>query len=173
MLILNLHGLNGSCHNTNFKTISKIYEGDSDVVIVSPQIDYTSDSPYEIIGHILSNIDKPDIIIGNSFGGFFAYVLGAITNAKTLLVNPCIPPHEYLGKLVIGYPYLDELKEIWNKCSGLNHDYHVLVGDSDDVLNTHSTLNVLKPQPERITIIAGGHSLSGEDYEIWLKENLK
>ena len=36
-MILNLHGLNGSAHNTNYKLLSEIYYKD---IIVSPQIDY-------------------------------------------------------------------------------------------------------------------------------------
>lgn len=173
MKILNLHGLNGSCHNTNYEFLSKYYEGNDDVEIISPQIEYRDSSPYIVINELFSDAASADIIVGTSFGGFFAYVLGFILLKKTILFNPCIPPHEYIGNLEPDYAYLDELKNIWNSSAGQNHTYSMLLGDSDNVLDINTTLNILNPSNENYSIISGGHSLKGEEYESWFKEQLK
>lgn len=175
MKILNLHGLNGSCHNTNYEFLSEYYK-DTDIQIISPQIDYISDSPYHILLEVLKICRNPSIIVGNSFGGFFAYVIGAtlpIVDLKTILINPCIPPHQYIGNLVSDYKYLSDLEEMWNTIKGMNRNYKMLLGDSDKVLDINTTLNILNPSNENYSIISGGHSLKGEEYESWFKEQLK
>ena len=124
MKILNLHGLNGSSHNTNYRFLSVYFADRNDVIIVSPQIDYEKANPHYVIDAFLPKIDEFDIIVGNSFGGFFAYTLGSFSNkAKTLLVNPCIPPYFYIPKLVENYKYTEELKQIFESAIGNNHTY--------------------------------------------------
>jgi len=173
MKILNLHGLNGSSHNTNYNTLVEYFKDRDDVEIISPQIDYENISPSVLLLNLIHECTKPDIIVGNSFGGFFAYVYGAALGAKTLLVNPCIPPYEYIPELVSDYMFTDDLRSIWTRYSGTNFNYSLLLGDSDEVLDIQKTLNTLNPSHNRITIINGGHSLSGEQYELWFKEQLK
>lgn len=170
MKILNIHGLNGSCHNTNYNTLVDYYSSRTDVEIISPQIDYEVTSPSEIILSIVKTCPNPDIVVGNSFGGFFAYILGLLTNAKTLLVNPCIPPHEYIPNLVSNYHYTDELERIWKTHKIHKPNYALLLGDSDEVLDINRTLNILGNK--NLRIIHGGHSLNGEEYKSWFKENL-
>ena len=67
-------------------------------MIVSLQIDYVITSPIEILER-LKGYKNVSCIVGNSFGGFFAYVLSNIYNIPSLLVNPCIPPDRYNGKM--------------------------------------------------------------------------
>lgn len=173
MKILNLHGLYGSAQNTNYSVLSEYYAGREDVEIISPQIDYAVKSPYWVLKEILAECDKPDIVVGNSFGGFFAYVFGAmLLDTKTILINPCIPPHEYIKNIVPDYEYVGDLEEIWEHVKTLSIDYSMLLGDSDDVIDIKTTLNTLSPSTNRYTIISGGHRLSGEIYEKWFKEQL-
>lgn len=169
MAILNLHGLNGSRNNTNYSILcEKFGEG----AVISPQIDYEIDSPELIIHNILSSCPAPDLIVGNSFGGFFAYIIGSIAGAKTLLVNPCIPPHEYIPNLVSDYKYTGMLESLWGTYADTNNDYFMILGSEDDVLNIDTTLNYLKPTDNRFTIISGGHSLKGEEFIRVFKEHL-
>ena len=173
MKILNLHGLNGSNTNTNFKLLNSIYASDSNVVIESPQIDYVNISPKKIISDIQQRNITFDIVVGNSFGGFFAYIIGARCGAKTILTNPCIPPHVYIPNLVQDYKYTAELKYLWDRYENTNFNYSMILGDSDEVINIQTTLNVLNPANNRYSIINGGHSLSGEEYEYYFKEMLR
>lgn len=172
MKILNLHGLNGSSENTNYRFLSEYFKGRDDVEIISPQLDYANCDPYWVYGHLLGN-HNVDIIVGNSFGGFFAYCLGAFWKKRTILVNPCIPPENYIPTLVPDYKYTKSLEEMWNACKDVNKNYTMLLGDSDTVLDISITLDSLNPKPEQFSIISGGHSLSGQEYENWFKEQLK
>lgn len=172
MRILNLHGLNGSSKNTNYRFLAEYYKGRDDVEIISPQLDYSNISPSTILVDILTVCPDPTIIVGNSFGGFFAYLVGAMTGVKTFLINPCIPPHKYIKNLVPDYQYSDILEYIWNRFSIVNIDYEMLLGDNDNVLDIQTTLNTLYAANSKSKIIAGGHSLSGEEYEKWFKEKL-
>lgn len=172
MKILNLHGLNGSSHNTNYNTLVKYFKDRDDVEIISPQIDYENISPSVLLLNLIQEFNNPDIIVGNSFGGFFAYILGLFfSKAKTILVNPCIPPYKYIPKLVSNYKYSEELEKIWKVHEIYEPEYSVLLGDSDEVLDINVTLYFLSSK-SKFTIIPGGHSLKGEEYESWFKENL-
>lgn len=172
MRILNLHGLNGSSNNTNYKFLSEYYKDRDDVEIISPQLDYANISPSTLLVDILTECPDPDIIVGNSFGGFFAYLIGAMTGVKTYLINPCIPPHKYIKNLVPDYLYSDLLEHLWNKFSIIHIDYEMLLGDNDNILDIQTTLNTLYAASSKSKIIAGGHSLSGKEYENWFKEKL-
>ena len=176
MKILNIHGLNGSSHNTNYNTLVEYFKDSDDVEIISPQIDYENVSPSVLLLNLIHECPKPDIIVGNSFGGFFAYILGLFfPKAKTILVNPCIPPYEYIPKLVSNYKYSEELKKLWEVheiYEVSEPKYSLLLGDADEVLDINVTLYFLSSK-SKFTIIPGGHSLKGEEYENWFKEQLK
>lgn len=172
MKILNLHGLNGSNKNTNFRILNQIYSDNSDVIIESPQIDYANASPREILAIIQNHSITFDIVVGNSFGGFFAYIVGSKCGAKTILTNPCIPPHKYIPKLVQDYKYTQELKQLWDRYGCTNFNYSMILGDSDEIIDIQTTLNILNPANNKYSIISGGHSLSGEEYEYYFKEML-
>ena len=173
MKILNLHGLNGSCTNTAYRFLSEYYKDAKSVEIISPQLDYAVNSPYSILDEIRIQCSDPDIVVGTSFGGFFAYIVGATLGCKTVLINPCIPPHRYIPKLVSDYKYTDILELIWSKYSQISLDYNMILGNNDTVLDIQTTLNNLCTPVDNYTIISGGHSLNGEEYETWFKEILR
>ena len=154
-MILNLHGLNGSAYNTNYKLLLKTYSED---MIISPQIDYATTSPIEILER-LKEYKNISYIVGNSFGGFFAYILSNMCNVPCLLVNPCIPPDRYIPSLVEGYAYTDELIHLMEDYSFHQQSIYMILGIDDTVLSPvykEQLLNVTE-----IWKINGGHSLSG------------
>lgn len=153
-MILNLHGLNGSAHNTNYKLLLETYSED---MIISPQIDYAKASPIEILER-LKEYKNVSYIVGNSFGGFFAYILSNMCNVPCLLVNPCIPPDRYIPSLVEGYAYTDELIHLMENYSFHQQPVYMILGIDDTVLSpvyTEQLLNVTE-----LWKIKGGHSLS-------------
>lgn len=168
MKILNLHGLYGSSNNTNYKTLANYYNGREGIEIVSPQLDLT-DNPYSIL---VSLNDTYDLVVGNSFGGFFAYIIGSRLKVNTLLTNPCIPPSRYIPKLVDGYKYTEELITLWDEYKGSNLDCSILLGDADEVLDTSVTLNNLNLFYTKVKTIPGGHSLKGDEYQKWFEGEL-
>lgn len=170
-MILNLHGLNGSAHNTNYKLLSEIYSKD---MIVSPQIDYAVTSPTDIIER-LKEYKNVSYVVGNSFGGFYAYVLSNIYNTPCLLVNPCIPPDRYIPSLVEEYAYTNELINLMDENSFHPQPVYMILGMDDTVLSPVYTEQLLSVT--EIWKINGGHSLSGNQqfYSVFSKavEKLK
>lgn len=116
--------------------------------------------------------DNYDIVVGNSFGGFFAYILGFQLDIKTILTNPCIPPANYIPKLVDNYKYENELVELWSRYNKTNIHCSVLLGRSDEVLDTSVTLNNLNIFHTKVETISGGHSLKGDEYQKWFEGEL-
>ena len=168
MRILNLHGLGGSGGNTNYRTIREAFPK---MDIVSETNDFVNTNPKTIIEKYCGYGDF-DIVVGNSFGGFFAYIIGAKLKIKTVLTNPAIPAGEYIPKLVEGYKYASELDELWEKYQGRNENCHVLLGINDEVLDPNRTNQLLDKTTKDILFIPGEHKLKSDLYENWLTEKL-
>lgn len=168
MKILNLHGLYGDSNNTNYKTLVNYYKDREGVEIISPQLDLT-DNPYDIL---VSLDDTYDLVVGNSFGGFFAYIIGSKLKVPTLLTNPCIPPSRYIPNLVTNYKYTEELITLWEEYKDSNFKCSILLGDSDEVLDGSITLNSLNIFHTKVKTISGGHSLKGDEYQKWFEGEL-
>lgn len=167
-MILNLHGLNGSSHNTTYALLMEIYSEDR---IISPQMDYVMTSPIEILDR-LKEYENIDYIVGNSFGGFYAYVLSNMRNVPCLLVNPCIPPDRYIPLLVEGYAYTDELIHLMSQYFNNSQEVYMILGMEDDVLSPTYTEQIM--EVTKLWKINGGHSLSGNQqfYSVF-KEGVK
>lgn len=157
-MILNLHGLNGSAHNTNYKLLLKMYSED---MIVSPQIDYAITSPIKILER-LKGYKNVSYIVGNSFGGFYTYILSNMCNTPCLLVNPCIPPDRYIPSLVEGYAYTSELINLMDEYSLHPQPVYMILGMDDTVLSSAYTEQLL--DITELWEISGGHSLSGNQH---------
>lgn len=165
-MILNLHGLYGTAENTNYGILAELYPVTE---IYSPQIDFEKRSPYDIIDRLYA-IKDIDIIVGNSFGGFYAYAMGAEWNIPCLLTNPCIPPAKYIRELVPEYPeeslyQLSELTEpaYTKRIHERTCNTFVILGKNDDILEPEFTKNYLRNA--EIHEIDGGHRLSGSVYK--------
>jgi len=158
-MILNLHGLNGRWDNTNYGQLRLMFPGEE---IHSPQIDYLAEAPEDLLDNLV--VAGPySLVVGQSLGGFFAYILGATEGWPTVLTNPCIPPHEYLPGLVDGYRYLEDLEAIWGGTYPRALDCTAIVGTRDEVVDHRRTIELLKPYC-RVLTVDSGHSLSGPEY---------
>lgn len=167
-MILNLHGLNGSSYNTNYKLLIDLYSKD---FIISPQMDYILTSPTEILDR-LKRYKDIDYIVGNSFGGFYAYVLSNMCNIPCLLVNPCIPPERYIPFLVEEYKFTDELINLMAENLMNPNPVYMILGMQDDVLLPAYTEQIV--HTTKVWKIQGGHSLSNNQlfYSVF-KESVK
>lgn len=173
-MILNLHGLNGSAHNTCYKSLLEVYAED---FIISPQIDYAVTSPVKILKDLRA-YKEIDFIVGNSFGGFFAYVLSNMCSLPCLLVNPCIPPDRYIPSLVGEYAFTDELVSLMAQYSDNVQSVYMILGMEDEVLSPICTEKMVAST--KLWKISGKHSFSGNQlfYSVFRKaveeiENIK
>lgn len=164
-MILNLHGLNGSSHNTTYSLLVDMY---SQEYVISPQIDYVMKSPAEILER-LSQYESINLVVGNSFGGFYAYILSNMCHIPCLLVNPCIPPDKYIPFLVEGYAYTNELVNLMKKYHNNSQMIYMILGIDDNVLCPDYTERIV--DFTKLWKINGGHSLSGNQkfYDIFRK----
>lgn len=154
-MVLNLHGLNGSSHNTNYRLLIEQYSYD---YVISPQINYAVTSPKEILNR-LKEYKNIDYVVGNSFGGFFAYVLSYMLHIRCLLVNPCIPPERYIPSLVEEYTFTEELANLIDGYFNNTQPVYMILCMDDDVLSPDYTEKIVKVT--KLWKIHGGHSLSG------------
>ena len=170
-MILNLHGLYGAAENTNYKILTESYSASE---IYSPQIHYENRSPNDIVDE-LSAIKGISSVVGNSFGGFFAYVLSAKWACPCLLVNPAVPPTKYIRGLVPDYPeeFLNELKQLEDSALATKThqslcDTFVILGKHDDVIDSNFTKGYLKNV--ELYEAEEGHHISGMECKRLIKE---
>ena len=152
MKVLNLHGIYGKPNNTAYNELIKYFDN-----VYSPAIKYENLNPYTIIDRYK---DDFDLIVGNSFGGFYACVLGTLTKARVITINPALPPYLYIDKITNGeYKFTNELKELFNTIN-FNKVYAIL-GNNDEVLN----INITTKYVHNYDIINGGHRLNSEEFK--------
>ncbi len=170
-MILNLHGLYGTAENTNYRILTELYPVSE---VYSPQIDFENRLPYDIING-LYDLKDIEIIVGNSFGGFYAYVMRAELEIPCLLTNPCIPPVKYIRELIPEYPEkpLQQLRGLTEpaytkRLHETSCKTFVILGKDDDVLDSKFTKNYLRNA--EIHEIEGKHRLSGKEYKKLFKE---
>ena len=164
MKILNLHGFRGEQHNFAYKALTEL--GHS---VVSPNTDYDTEIPDEIVAKLRSIIDHevPELIVGMSLGGFYAAILSAQTQLPAILLNPCLMPFYHLP--LLGYegdiePYI----RLFGEISELDiSKVQCLIGGKDEVIDTHS-FDIKLFGKERVTIapegLHSGATLPLKDY---------
>ncbi len=86
--MLYIHGLGSSLQETH--QILKIKFLKTLGVVIAPQLDYKSNNKvFDYLDNIVE-VEKPDLIIGNSIGGFMAFNLSLKYGIKCLLFNPAL-----------------------------------------------------------------------------------
>lgn len=156
MIILNLHGYKGSSKNAAYSALKELGHE-----VISPQIDYDSFDADKIFSVIIDFYieSKPDIIVGTSFGGFFACLLSARSNIPAIVVNPCLSPFEILPKL--GYTqdvtkFFDLTVHHFRRLK--NENISAIVGGKDEVIGSHALTKSLLYNERYKVIPEGKHS---------------
>lgn len=155
MRVLNIHGYQGSFDNSAYIALQSI-----GCDIISPQLDYDSEDPEQIIEKLtdLARKNKTNVIVGTSFGGFFAAMVSADLHLPLILVNPCLMPFLHLPRL--GYkgdiqPYI----KLFSKILLIDpENVSCIVGDSDEVIDTHDFAERLFGNSRFRKILGGKHS---------------
>lgn len=151
MKILNIHGYNGSPDNSAKTALEALGH-----TVVSPSINYDSESPESIIEKLSSVLcdNSPDIIVGTSLGGFFAAVLSARNDLPVILVNPCLMPFVTLKNL----GYKGDVKKFvplfWELSALKPYNTSTIVGGKDEIINHEITKALL--DNERFDVFPDG-----------------
>jgi predicted esterase YcpF (UPF0227 family) len=106
--ILFLHGFFASGQCVPAQTLRESFEGR--VEVLTPDLPM---HPKDAISFILSLIDqeKPDILVGNSCGSFYAQILVPIVGIPALLGNPHFQMTEFLKKRLGEHQYKSPRKD--------------------------------------------------------------
>lgn len=152
MKILNIHGYKGSNENCAFTTLQ-----DMGFEVISPVIDYDTDSPENILRNLKNIIteNQINVLAGTSLGGFYAAVLSAQEKLPVILINPCLMPFVYLPRL--GYemdinPFITLFGELNNPDK---QNISVIVGSEDEIIDSHDFTERLLGN-ERFRIVPDG-----------------
>lgn len=186
MKILNIHGYKGSAENSACIALKNLGHE-----VISPQIDYDSVNPYEVIDYLRKMFleNKPDYIVGTSLGGLFALLLSQefkveryeshikkylTYNIPTVLVNPCLKPSVTLSEL--GYEIDERQKIMLLEAESMveKMDYRnitAIIGGQDEIISYHDyTKTVIK---NNYVVPEGKHSGATLNLDYWLKRLIK
>lgn len=133
--IIYLHGLESS---QGGKKVDFLAKNNS---VYAPMLDYNNDNEFIRIKNEIEII-KPDIIIGSSMGGYFAYLFGSLFSTSVILFNPAIHSRSTeINNTIRGkFPV-----------KGL-----VILGEHDSIINPNTSIQMLKSQTNlQIKVITG------------------
>ena len=99
---------------------------------------------------------KPEMIVGSSMGGYFAYHLGTHYKTNLLLLNPALPNRTFDPPIL---PDGNEKSKIW-----------ALVGENDDVVRPKENIEILKRAGAKVSLGDHEHRTPKEVFEPFFME---
>lgn len=172
-MVLNFHGIGGSCCNTNYTLLTERFSRDQ---IYSPQLDYRKTLLTTIIDSVSEDIksEHVDFVVGNSFGGLIASYIAFQYHVPCILTNPCLVPDKIVDQLIPEYTLHNSLAlSGYYKFVSLNTDFfkeaYILIGLRDEVLDPQDAIQIANRGV--FTFFPNeGHRLSGPDFNIRFRE---
>tara|TARA_B110000285_G_scaffold42150_1_gene46535 strand:- start:966 stop:1439 length:474 start_codon:yes stop_codon:yes gene_type:complete len=135
-----LHGLESEVGGPKVDFLCEVAER-----VFAPKMVYTNPTMFKALLE-MGKIDKPDLIIGSSMGGYFADALGSHLDVEVILFNPALHSRPIEPE---GVTYGES-----------NWKRHFVVGTEDEVIDPKATL-VYKDIARSYTEIKGmGHRTS-------------
>ena len=162
MKILNIPNINDSAMDNNYCVMQKL---SPNAEIISQPQNFAYNNPVDIFLSYCAEEDI-DLIVGNGFGAFLGYILGAELKVKTVLTNPHIPAHEYT--MIELFPYEEELKNLWDKYQNKNTDCHILVSVFDTAVDAGKLFELLRNSADIKLLCNTTSVFNSYEYEKWL-----
>lgn len=129
MKALFLHGLESNPKSEKSKFLAKF---DAEC----PAMDYNQSGLFNEILAKIQN-DRPDVLIGSSMGGWFAYCLSTITGIPTILFNPAVHSRSMEPNVQMG---------------SMKANHTVILGKKDDLISAEGTLEWIKKNPGNFNV---------------------
>lgn len=147
MKIAYLHGLesnNIGPKNDWLRTISEVFD---------PKIDYRQKSIYQTLRDETKQF-QPDLLIGSSMGGYFAFEMAKELNTPAILFNPALHSRSIEPDMT-------------GHLNGNHKPYiHTVFGKADDLINPDKTLVILQKEGfESYSIFEHGHKTPFEVFK--------
>ena len=99
---------------------------------------------------------EPELVVGSSMGGYFAYHLGTHFSTNLLLLNPALPKRSFDPPI---FADGKEKSRIW-----------ALVGENDDVVRPKENIEILKRAGAKVSLGDHEHRTPPEIFEPFFKE---
>ena len=126
--IIYFHGLESGQGGEKVDFLAKKYQ------VVAPEMDYYNPNLFQEMLDLVRDIE-PDLIIGSSMGGYFAYMIATHTKTPVVLLNPALHSREFEPQGVY---------------EGLNEVIGTLImGAQDEVIDPVKTAKLLKKAIEK------------------------
>ena len=153
MKILFLHGLESN--NQSSKVSSMKSYGHE---VCAPEMNYKENQ--ELYKKTLKTVKeiKPDLIVGSSMGGYYAYHLGTHYKTNLILLNPALPNRSFDPPIL---PDGIKKSNIW-----------ALIGKNDDVVDPVANENILERVGASVEIGNHGHRTPEDVFEPYFKKVL-
>jgi hypothetical protein len=101
-----------------------------------PAMDYKNPGMFNEILSMIQK-DRPDVLIGSSMGGWFAYCLSTITGIPTILFNPAVHSRSMEPTVQIG---------------SMKANHTVILGKKDELIKPEETLEWIKKNPGNFNV---------------------
>ena len=149
MKIAYLHGLGSTINEQNpkVKFLKKNFNE-----VFSPSIDYTNEHSFTQL-YTFIKVMNPDLIVGSSMGGYFAYLIGSKLDIETILFNPAVVGRSF-------NPLVDD-----TQLKSTNHN--VFLGKTDNVIIGTQVKTYFKENSTssfKYELYDGGHQVSIETF---------
>lgn len=146
MKIAYLHGLESNNLGPKNEWLKSISE------LLDPLIDYREKNIYQKLKTTISAF-QPDLIIGSSMGGYFAFEIAKELNISSILFNPALHSRNFEPD-TNGYE-----KGIYNP------KMYFVFGENDLIINPLKTIEIIKKEGfvnENYTLLSHAHNTSLE-----------
>lgn len=160
--ILYVHGFGSRYDQTNEKVLALAELGE----VHGINIDYSlrPKQIYNMLNDVITENDI-DLIVGTSFGGFWAAEIGSSLGIPFVAINPVIRPSiQMTNRIGSGTTYYGEPYTITNETAtsypntiSTNGAGLILLDEADDVLPAEPTIDMLDSCYEVITFEGGNH----------------
>ena len=162
MRILNLCDINDEAKNLYYKELFKYFADEQiDTIKYDPKV-----NPGEFLVKLMN--EKYELIVGHGFGGLLALIIGRVTEAKTILINPMYPASRYWHEMLPDYEYKDYIESItekdicWDTHGITTTNVFLILGKDDDLIDTITLDKYLTDG--NCFYVDGGHWPSGDDF---------
>lgn len=169
-IVFYFHGL-GKGEHTSFYRLKDLYaKYDKNAEWLMYDFDYLEENPIEIIPD--NEITTSNVIIGNSFGGFFAIYYALKYRINLVLINPSITPTAVLKREGVEsdmyQKYEKELDSLLAKENSLkNSDIikRIFIGRYDDVVDSSIIQGRLRLKEDELILTDWGHRIPEGEIE--------
>lgn len=152
--IIFFHGFGSSNQTNKFTSIKHPNKQCTTVDYVAVGVDDVCDLYEEMIIDSIANFDRT-ILVGHSFGGFFANMFAVKYSLRALLIAPCMRPHVYVADRM---PEVLRYNFTWE--TNYSNKIVILIENDDELFDTETDVALLKNAPSeylKLYRFDGGH----------------